>query len=829
MTELQIKKNASEAFKLGDYPKAFNTLWGLGVQEFLQFSQKEESKTKKFNWLSKNRKCKKCTFSSSYFWNTFILQQDVFLACFSSQGALELLHNYYSKTAIFNKEFETKLAKEFPVVFIEAIKKNEVFFREDRIDFLLKEGLLDEHYAIHQDIWEYFQYTELELWKEIKSTIVEIEKYSLEQILFFTVMYFETNNFEANFNLQNQSALAKVYNFFIDLILRNSNIKESNLNSEQFAMDFSMTLVKDKYPKLKTAIYKCLNFIEQRQSFKSEFLQPYCFNNNFEPKYIYESLHLYESPESKYQWNIDEIRYKVSEFVYNDRGRIIVEKHLEKGRIISGKNESDYVNNKVLACFSQAIDQTLKDLKLTHFYLKNGTNKNIKIEAVKLIKPLQVYAFNKYVRYSEALKSVRDSNISFSDDWKKTFTYLMVTNKESSQLPFVYNTKKEYLDLNHIADKDFDEQTGFQLLNQFGFDRIKLKDNDKFNRFNIKYSVIETPFILFGNYIFSPVLFFTSFTSQNVYVNALINNNNRNNRRTAIEIENVLEGLLVRHNFEVKHPSKQEVNVIDGDADLIVSDKHNVLLIQLKRTKFHLDDKAKYYEFINTDLKAAEQLNKAEQYLSEENPVFDIKNRKITKWIVSNSFEKVNTKINNCLKVNYLDIVNVLKNSEGMVFKSLPDFISFFNNDIYFNSISKQVIEGNEAFKRMFSLENMNLRNLLCKDFDYNKGRKYRHYFNKGLELNAKGNNKSAIKFLKECLKLETEDFEVHGAIANIYADLKDYEKAIFHFKKALKIIPNEPLVKMNYAFTLRDSGDPISLKIYSEIVKDYPFLNLKL
>ena len=826
MTVSQIKKNASEAFKLEDYPKAFNTLWGIGVEEFLKYSQREDRRNKKNNWLSESRKG---TASSSYFWNTFILEQDVFLACFSSQGALELLHNYYSKTAIFNIEFESKLAKEFPIVFIEAIRKNEVFFKEDRITFLLKDGLLIDSYVIHQDIWEYFQDTELELWEEIKSTIVEIEKYSLEQILFFTVMYFETNNFDANFDLQNQSALAEVYNFFIDLILRNSNIKESNLNSEQFAMDFSITLVKDQYPKLKTAVYKCLNLIDQRQSFNSKFFQPYCFNNNFEPKYIYESLYLYESPESKYQWNLDEIRYRVNEFVYNDGGRIIVEKHLENGRVIPSKNEGDYAKNKALACFSQAIDQTLKDLKLTHFYFKNGANKNIKIEAVKIIKPLQVYAFNKYVRYSEVLKSVRDRKLSLIDNWAKAIIYLIVTNKESFQFPFIYNTKEEYLNLNHIADKDFDKETGFQLLYQFGFNRSKLKDYEKFNRFNIRYSVIDTPFVLFGDYIFSPVLFFTTFTSQNVYVNALINNNNRNNRRSAIEIENVLGDLLGRHNFEVIHPTGKEVDIIDGDADLIISDKHNVLLIQLKRTKFHLDDKAQYYEFINTDLKAAEQLNKAEQYLSEENPVFDVNNRKVTKWIVSNSFEKVNTKIKNCLKVNYLDIINVLKNDEGLISRSLPDFISFFNNDTYFDSISKQIIEENDNFKTMLSLTSMTQRNLLCKDFDSNKVKKYRHYFNKGLELNAQGNKKGAIKTLNECLKLETEDFEIHGNIANIYADLKNYEKAIFHFKKALEIIPNEPLVKMNYALTLRDSGDPVFFKIYNEIIEDYPFLNLKL
>jgi hypothetical protein len=824
MAELQIKKNASEAFNLGDYSKAFSTLWELGVNDFLEFSQKEDIRNKKYNWLTINWKYKNRK-AYSYFWNTFILQENVFLDCFTSQRPAELLHNYYSKTNVFNKAFEIKLAKEYPNIFVEAIIKNEVFFKENRIAFLLEEIELPSALEIHQDVWESFYKGELELWKKIESTIVEIEEYSLERILFFTVAYFEANNFDANFDIHNQSILAHVYSFFIDLILRNPNIKEDNLNSSQFAMNFSMTLFKNEDHKLKTTIFKCLNLIKERQTLNSRLFQPYCFNSNFEPKYIYESLYLYESPESQYQWNVDEMRYKVNEFVYNERGRIIVESQLENGGVIPSNKQSDYHNNKILACYSQAIDQILKDLRLTHFYLKDSTNKNTKVEAVKLIKPLLVYAFNRNVRYSEVLKNTKNKIGSSINNWKEALSYVVLTNKENFQLPFIYNTKEEYLELNCKADKDFELETSSQVLSQFGFRKFKLT---KFNRFNIKYSVIDTPFILLGNYIFSPILFFTSFSSQNVYVNSLINNNNSNNRQTAIEIEKVLEHLLVKQGFEVKYPTKKEVNSIDGDADLIISDKDNVLLIQLKRTKFHLNDKARYNEYINTDLKAANQLNNAEKYLNKENDVFKIKNRKVTKWIISNSFERVNTKVNDCLKVNYLDIVNVLKNDEGLIFNTLLNFISFFEDDNYFESIAKTLIEENDIFRKMFSLTNMNYRNLLWKDFDSVKEKKYRHYFNKGIELSSNQNNKGAIKALNECLKLETEDFEVHSAIANVCADLKNYEKAFFHFKKALEIIPDEPLVKMNYSFALRESGNSISLKIYSEIVKAYPFLNLK-
>ena len=819
MTELQIKENALEAFNNQDYPKAFNTLWDLGVDGFLEYSQRIDRRKKKFNWLVKNRTRK----SYSYFWNTFVIKENVFVACFSSKRPVELLHSYFSKTDVFNELLETKLAIEYPSIFIEAIRKNEVFFREDRIDFLLKDDLLIDKYQIHQDVWESFQIEELRYWKEIESTVAEIEKHPLERILFFTVEYFETNNFEANFDIINQSMLADVYSFFIDLVLRNPIIRQECLSSEHFEMAFLENVYEDKSPELKKLVFKILKLINNRQTLNSRFFQPYCFNNQFQPKYIYESLHFYESPESHYQWNVDELRYKVSELAYNIKGTNIVEAQLKNGAVIENKSKrkEDYSDNKTLVFNLQGIIETLNDLKLANFYFKDSSHKDIKVEIEKIIKPLCVYAFNRYTRYYKVFKNIRNANSALLNNWQKSYLYLATSNEDSSQFPFVYNTKQEYLDLNSIADENFENKTGFQVLNQFGFNRSNL---NKFDRFNVRYSVIDNPFVILDDYIFSPVLFFVNFSSQNVFVNSLLKNNNR---RTAIQIEEKLESLLLKYDFDILRPSNKEVDLIDGDADLILYDNDNVLLMQLKRTNLRLDYKAQYYEYINTDIKASIQLNRAEKYLSKENPVFNIENRRVTKWIVSNSFEKINTQINNCLKVNYLDIASFLTNDNKKTFNSLPDFILFFENDSFFKMILNPLIENDDMYRKMLSLTNIDSRNLLWKDFDSNKGEIYRHFYDKGIELNKKGEHKNAIKSLKKCLELENEDIEVHGAIANIYADLKNYEKAFFHFKKALDIIPNNPFVLRNYAIALRESGDDSFLQVYTQITEKYPFLNM--
>lgn len=820
MTELQVKKNALEAFKNKDYENAFHTLWELGVDEFLQFTQKEERKAKKYNWLSINRQRKNCK-GYSYFWNTFILKENVFKSCFTSDQPVELLHNYYSKTTVFNKTFEIKLAKEYPTIFIEAIRKNEVFFKENRIDFLLKDDLLKDEHQIHQDVWQSFQFEELKYWNEIKSTITKLEKYSLEQILFFTIEYFETNNFENNFDIINQSHLAEVYSFFMDLILRNPSINQECLSSEQFAMGFVQNVYENEYPELKKAIFKVLNIINKRQVLNSRFFQPYCFNSQFKPKYIYESLYFYESPESHYQWNVDELRYKVNELVYNARGTNIVEAQLKSGSEIESKRKGDYLNNKTLAFNLQGIIEVLNDLKLTTFYFKDSNHKNIKVKIEKIIKPLFVYAFNRYTRYYKVLKNIRNANSALQNNWQKAYVYLATSYRDSSQFPFVYNTKQEYLDLNSIADENFENETGFQVLNQFGFNRSKL---NKFDRFNVRYSIVDNPFIILGDYIFCPVLFFVNFSSQNVFVNSLLKNNNR---RTAIQIEDKLESLFLKYDFNVFRPTKNQADLIDGDADIILYDQNNVLLMQLKRTNLRLDYKAQYYEYINTDIKASRQLNKAEKYLNKENLVFNIENRRVTKWIVSNSFEKVNTQINNSSKVNYLDIVSFLTDDNKQTFNSLPGFISFFENDKYLEMIAEPLIENDDMYREILSLSNLDQRNLLWMDFDLVEAKKYRHFYDKGIELNKRGEHKKALIALNECLKLENDDVEIHGAIANIYADLKNYEKAFFHFEKALEIIPNNPFVLRNYAIALRESENHAFLDIYSQITNKYPFLNM--
>ena len=52
---------------------------------------------------------------------------------------------------------------------------------------------------------------------------------------------------------------------------------------------------------------------------------------------------------------------------------------------------------------------------------------------------------------------------------------------------------------------------------------------------------------------------------------------------------------------------------LDGDADIVLRDNNDVLLIQIKKQNFRTDSKKKYEDRVYLDEKAAKQLNDFEK------------------------------------------------------------------------------------------------------------------------------------------------------------------------------------------------------------------------
>jgi hypothetical protein len=120
MIQKQIKSTAKIEFEKDNHSSAFLTLWKLeNVDDFVSYAEssykKKDKNTgkliKKDNW-----------FTSDYFWDDFIFQKEYFSTLLCSESAIQLIHHYFKSYGKPNDNFEKKVAKEFPKLFVKGIK-----------------------------------------------------------------------------------------------------------------------------------------------------------------------------------------------------------------------------------------------------------------------------------------------------------------------------------------------------------------------------------------------------------------------------------------------------------------------------------------------------------------------------------------------------------------------------------------------------------------------------------------------------------------------------------------------------------------------------------
>ena len=797
----RIKGEAITAYGTKDYKLCFSHLKRLSPIDFIIFSEKK-------SWLYKGA-------CASYFWNEWLLSNNqYFHKLFTSPLRMQLLYNYFSRTELFSKKIEKKIVLEYPEIFINAVRKNKVFLREHRIKFLLDEIVLPEHLIVHKDVWEYFYSQEMELWEAIQKHLKIIIKYSINGILGSLIKTIEEINYKLNTRLDKQ-LLGDTYSFFMEMLLCNQTIKNvlNSTDTETFKGDFFEQLITPNLD-LDSAVNKCVVIIYNRTSLMLNHVDNYSFNDTITPQYIYESVYFVEDPISYYNWKKDGARYPLMEALYYNKGMELVEAELEYNPDFKIKNrkKEDYEDNKELAERLNGILIALQDLKLDTFFYGIKDEETLPID--KIISPIFGFAYSKYIRYDKQIKALKNNPL-VSESWQKSYAYLIMNNPTIEIMPFIYMSKQEYYELNGNVINNVNKNITSHIINLFS----ETIGDEPFNRFKITYSVFTSPFITFGAHLFCPVSFFTAFSSIYTNINRLLN---YKAGKTGKAVETSLCNALKKHKFNTIRTDELNKKM-DGDADLVVYDEDTVLLIQVKRTKLRFDFKTQYDEFITIDSHAANQLNEAETFLKGKNRVFKIGNRKVKKWIVSNSFEKINTNIEGCLKVNYLELMMFLNNTEGMTFNTLQDFIDFNEADAYYKTTAK----ATSVFKEHFELDEISKYVYPVFSFDTNKANKYRHYCNKGLKLNKEENHKAAIKAFNYALQLEGEDVEVHGAIANVYADMKSIQNASIHFKKALQLLPNDPFISRNYIGLIFENGEAFkALNLSLELIKVYPLID---
>jgi tetratricopeptide (TPR) repeat protein len=807
MTEIQtIKAIAKVAFEEKNYQKAFQTLWEAGVLDFVRFGDSQSGKSG--NWFTASD-------SADFFWKCFVLQRDVFKELFGSDFSEQMLHNYFFKTVVISHDFEAKLAKEFPLIFVKAVRLSQVYLKLERIDYLCSLQIPDE-LRLHQKVWRKIYEIDQFIWQAIENELLELSKESLSDIISHCIIWIETIRFNAP-TKDSIHHLASVYSFFIELILSKFPSKSvEKIDSEAFFyqrfLPLATTLHKEhrNIDALTTA--KILNRISEWINFKECVVSPYSFDLDIQPKQENELLLFNLSPESRYNWLLNGARYEVNQLNYFIRGAVFVQ-YLEENNMtkIPGKTEKDIESNRKLAALKWSTILLLNDMGITSFVIGES---DVAIDI--LLSPLLTYSYNRISRYELSLAHHSITSKNWLEAFIKQCMESMITGIRRE--PFLLMSKDEFKELNKSAIQNLSEKSAEQVTQLVSY---AIKSEFGFNRFNVRYDVFKKPLLKIGDNLFCPMIFFAS----NIWFysfaqEALTRFKTTKTERSETKVmETHLGEEIKQKGWAVKLLDDKEAGKMQGDVDIFVEDSDTLLYIQLKRTYFRINLKDTYYESVNTDKKAAYQLTQAELFFNKENPVFSSK-KKPVKWIVSTSFENIGNCIDNCKKVNYFELLNAVKNPQ---IKSLNELIADVESDKNLKKMAFSVFDSelSEETRLIISETGVPLRMFETKEYrqsifsdDEVKTEDYNALFNQAIELDKNGQKNDALILFEKCAAVNSNDAEVLGGLANTLADLKLYESAFPLFAKALELAPNDPYITRNYSIALMETG-----KLYDGLV----------
>jgi tetratricopeptide (TPR) repeat protein len=809
----KIKREAKSLFAEKQYSRAFELLWKLGVYDFLAYVQKEDKRNKKSNWFVNKA-------AIDFIWNDFLLRDEVFQQVFSSEGAVNLLHIYYSKLEKCYPDFEVKLASIFPALFVQSIRVNQEFLKPGRLAFLT-DIQLSESVDLHKKLWSQLQKKEEKLWRSVQKNLDKCRSYSLEEILSHAIIYLESSRKWMTNNPGNFQHYANVYSAFMEIVLSSGNWENKIEEEETF---HRLILSKLNFKNIEnSAVGKLLMAIDEWRGYCSTYVDPYCYDLNFEPLFENNSLYLYENPVSNYRYKLGDVRYILNDLKYKMSAERIVKRQVESGQMMIpvGKHDKVQEENLQLAVDQRKAKLLLEDLGVKYLYPRREE----KIELEKAIDLLSTFAGNRKLRYERSI----NRHLQYSKSWPEAFTKVLKEAYENGitnlPLPYVLFSIEEFHSLGRQAFPSMKMSESKSVLNTSAY---YFNSNYKLNRFNLRYNVFFKPFISLGDYYFTPVSFFAN--NEWFYTmaqNALRAKKENEREETRSMEQNLGEELRAcNSNWKVLVADKKFENGIQGDVDVMVSDDKDTLFMQLKRPYFRLTPKDSYYE-IQHDLKAVSQLNESERFLSLENEFFTLKH-KPTKWYVSSSYEEIGKEMEGCRKVSYFDILHALRCNQ---FKSLKELILFIEKDELIRMARKESV-SNTYLSDLFSpldIPQSESRKLPVDLSTDSIAKEYRSVFNNAIALSEQRQYAEALEALNKCIEICPEDFEVHGAIANIYADCNKQKDMVYHFEKAIELSQNDPFIYRNYILALCELEQTESALLHFEkLLHSYPFMDFR-
>lgn len=583
----------------------------------------------------------------------------------------DLLYKYFvEQKKGYSVTLEEELSKKFPEHFIKAIRVSQVFIDKNRLSYL-KEFPFEGDLEAHIRTWEWIQREEEFLWNKVQDNLKSILEIDIHQVLIETIFWLETERYDSD-SKEKRSELADIYNVFIKLYLHHS--KQITIND---SFNFSKNFLESLLNKLKNnveinvSISKLLSSIGIWLKFKGAVLDPYCFDFNVIPKLQNGKFSLSESSESYAKWLLDGDRYDNNILNYQEKAGLVIQKEIENNELfIPGNTDEDIKNNLIGAVRLRKMKLFLEDLSVFHSKFR-GQEQGL----YKMFEQILGFSYNSHFRYELKLDEFKKTSKNWFEAYFKLFKYYFP--RDIKVMPYVLISEEEYVE----KIKKALPQNTKPISNAFSYLSYEVLKDKEFDRFGIGYEVSCQPFIKLGNLYFSPMLFFANndwfYASGQVAIKYLGKNTNQRND-TSEAMEKLLGYRFEEKDYIVKVINCKEAGELIGDVDVIVEDENTTLFIQLKRPYFRLNPKDAYFEFIHSDRKASQQLNKVEGFFNNDNSSIYKLTREPVKWIVSTSFEGINSSINSCVKINYFDILFALENKN---FNSLKEFISYLEEN----------------------------------------------------------------------------------------------------------------------------------------------------
>lgn len=794
MTNTQkINAEAKSAYESGNYPAAFAKLWETGADNFISFVLKGG----KSNWFIHPS-------SAEYFWNTFLLDQNIFDQIFLSDSAELMLHDYFSVSKQIFPNFEQKLASSYPELFIKSIRVNQVFLKEERIEVLCKIEL-DTKFQLHQKVWRKLYETEKYHWDAIERTGSELEGCSICEILSDCIIWLETNRFIDEYQKKLYSS-AQVYSFFIEWLYYRFPDKRNKITHID---DFHKCFISKFENSLKAGCHidkskvsLLLLKISDYLNFRDCIYNPYSFDLNIQPAQVNKEIYFKSTPEAYYQWLVNGVRYKLMEYNYLIQGVFLVQE-LEKDKRVhfAGKSEKEVQMNRSLAYSKWATLILLSQLGNRELSIKNKI-----VGSEKILSPLITYSNNRRNRYEIPLNKHKQNSKNWHLAYLKVWKEAIDTN--ISREPYIIMTETDYIELNVKGLPNNDEDFTKEVVQLFCYTPNKKKT---FDRFNPKYDVWQTPFFKMGNHLFCPTMFFANNNWFYSFVQTALTYKKQPDRNETRLMEENLAKIIESKGWKVKLISDHEASIMEGDVDIFIEDENTQLFLQLKRSYFRLDLKDAYNEALLTTQKAAKQLNEAEVFLSKENNIYNLRMKPI-KWIVSTSCEGTGEIINECRKVNFFELIQALQEPSIM---SVSDLLKIIESDTIIKDINttrlkeeipnKIKIDYEEIFHPLEELIAPQYQQLVFSDNE-EETQRLAYLYNTALLFEKSGKKNDALVLLNEYLSNRPEDGNAYAAQANILSDMRLFDQSYLAYEKALSILPNDPFITRNYIVTLFES-----------------------